>query len=283
MERQTRITPSVCSVLLAPLDLRAVLATLERGKIRGVELLGEPDLYDLDLTTALLEDVGTRVTGLTAACRLATGRDLSSPEPHARARALSHFKACIAFASAVEAPVVALAPAAIGRFSRIGTREEEWNLAVAGLRQLEAVAEAAGVAIALEVLNRYVAPEVTTVTRALELIDDADINCGVVVDLFHAGIEERSVADAIIEAGSYLRGVQVADSNRQAPGKGHFDFESIAGALAEVKYSGAMALEAYPPHCGAQPVVESKDLHAVRADIFAYRGWLAELPLEIAT
>src|SRR5690625_6860576 len=65
------------------------------------------------------------------------------------------------------------------------------------------------------------------------------------IDLFHAGIEEKSLGDAIRTAGSRLGHIQVAENDRGTPGTGHFDWEDIASALREIEYDGDVVIESF--------------------------------------
>jgi D-psicose/D-tagatose/L-ribulose 3-epimerase len=67
------------------------------------------------------------------------------------------------------------------------------------------------------------------------------------LDTFHMNIEEKDPAEAIRRAGELLVNVHIADSNRQAVGYGHTDFEAIMTALGEIGYERALALEPLPP------------------------------------
>ena len=96
-----------------PLD--TALARIARAGMDGVELLGEPQRYDQRELLPLLSRHGLRVTALTAAARLETGRDLSHPDAAVRERSIAHLEHCVRFAAGIGAPVVAVAPSAIGR------------------------------------------------------------------------------------------------------------------------------------------------------------------------
>ncbi|MGC9529270.1 MAG: TIM barrel protein [Candidatus Bipolaricaulaceae bacterium] len=103
------------------------------------------------------------------------------------------------------------------------------------------------VRLALEPLNRYESRLVNTVADALTVVErvGAD-NLGLLVDTFHANIEERLIGDAFRAAGDRLFHVHLADSNRWPPGQGHLSFSEVAGALAASGYAGALVVEAFP-------------------------------------
>jgi sugar phosphate isomerase/epimerase len=68
-------------------------------------------------------------------------------------------------------------------------------------------------------------------------------NVKLLVDLFHANIEERSIASGLRLAGAQLGHVHFADSNRQAIGFGHTDLNPIVEALSEISYKGYVSAE----------------------------------------
>jgi sugar phosphate isomerase/epimerase len=275
-------TLSVCIGVLGPMATSEALRVLKDADIAGVELLGDPERYDVG---SLLDDLSANsivVTGLTAAARLSTGRDLSHPDPQVRDATVVHLRRCIAFAQRVCAPVVAVAPAAIGRHWLEGDRVEEWRWSVEGLRALAVDADKCGIKLGIEILNRYAAPIVNTVEAALELAEAAGGGpIGIVVDTFHSAIEESSLAGAIRDAGANLVNLQIADSNRQAPGRGALDFNALSSALAAIDYRGAISLEAFPAGCGAFPEVSPRELPEAISYVREFRSFVAGLPYAV--
>lgn len=80
----------------------------------------------------------------------------------------------------------------------------------------------------------------------LELIDRVDHPaCRLILDLFHMGIEEKSMGDAIRSAGPHLRHLHVSENDRGTPGTGQFPWEEIAEALVEVGYDGPVVIETF--------------------------------------
>jgi sugar phosphate isomerase/epimerase len=120
-----------------------------------------------------------------------------------------------------------------------------------GERLVEALAECAAhdsaVRLALEPLNRYESRLVNTVSEALTVVErvGAD-NLGVLVDTFHANIEESRIGEALKAAGDRLFHVHLADSNRFVPGYGHLAFAEVWEALERIDYQGVLVLEPYP-------------------------------------
>ncbi|MGM0459737.1 MAG: sugar phosphate isomerase/epimerase family protein, partial [Bacteroidota bacterium] len=70
-------------------------------------------------------------------------------------------------------------------------------------------------------------------------------SCKIMIDLFHAGIEEKSLGDAIRTAGRDLYHLQVAENDRGTPGTGQFDWDDIAAALNEINYDRHVIIETF--------------------------------------
>lgn len=269
--------------MLDALPLEDAFALVRDAGLDAVELLGEPDAYDPAQLERALQRNGLRVTGLTAAGRLPAGRDIAHPDATIRNRTIEHVLKCIDLAERLEAPFVAVAPSAVGRHWLETDREAEWRWAVDTLARLADVAATRKVSLGLEILNRYATPTVNTVRDALRMIDDAGGGpIGVVIDLFHAAIEERSVPEAIRAAGNRLVNVQVADNTREGPGHGTLEFDAIAQALVDVRYLGALALEAFPRGCGAFPVLTADRLEEATAYLAELRPFFATLPIDVS-
>jgi sugar phosphate isomerase/epimerase len=62
-------------------------------------------------------------------------------------------------------------------------------------------------------------------------------------DFFHMNIEEKNIADSIINYREHIGHIHLADSHRYQPGDGHMDFISGFGALMNIGYDGFMAFE----------------------------------------
>ena len=101
-----------------------------------------------------------------------------------------------------------------------------------------------GVQLLLEPLNRYETNFANTAGEARQLIAEAELEgVKILLDLFHMNIEEVSLADAVRETGELAGYVHFADSNRQAPGRGHTDFAAVLDALIAAGYRGYLGME----------------------------------------
>jgi sugar phosphate isomerase/epimerase len=59
-------------------------------------------------------------------------------------------------------------------------------------------------------------------------------------------IEETSLSAGLRDCGRFLGHVHFVDSNRQAAGRGHLNYSSVAAVLKELGYTGYLSAEAFP-------------------------------------
>ncbi len=151
---------------------------------------------------------------------------------------------------------------------------DEWNWAVECFQELSPTLETHDVTLAIEPLNRYETYFLNTASDAVLLCHDINHpKVGVLFDTYHANIEEKSVSQALIEAGPYLTHVHSCENDRGIPGTGHIDWPPIFRALREVDYSGWLTIEGFGFSAGALSAAASiwRDL-APTADSIAFEG-----------
>jgi sugar phosphate isomerase/epimerase len=169
----------------------------------------------------------------------------SSPEVSQQAAARLH--ALIDFAEELEAPIVTIGGFR-GRMTWVGSHQARSIL----VDILGAAAEKGaqqGVRLALEPLNRYETDVVQTAEEGLALIDEVGhSHLGLLLDTYHANIEEMSLYDCFRQAmaADRLWHVHLGDSNRLPPGQGHIDFPGIVSTLRQIGYQGYLSAELLP-------------------------------------
>jgi D-psicose/D-tagatose/L-ribulose 3-epimerase len=67
----------------------------------------------------------------------------------------------------------------------------------------------------------------------------------VTIDTFHANIEEKDVAQAVLSAGQRLKHVHASENDRGLLGSGHIDFPGIINSLREIGYTGTLMIEGF--------------------------------------
>jgi sugar phosphate isomerase/epimerase len=224
----------------------AGIARVARCGYDAIELIGEPTQYDVAEVRKLCAQHKITVSSI---CSIFTGadRDLVSPDPDARKRAVQYCKDVADLAAGVGAPVFIVAPSPVGKMAAQADAETEWQWAIESIRQAADYAATKGVKICIEAWNRYETYFVNRIDQALQLMRDVGRpNVGVMGDTFHMNIEDDSIPDTIRRAGQDLLHIHFADSNRAAPSKGHIDFLPILKALRDIDYQGYVTFEILP-------------------------------------
>jgi D-psicose/D-tagatose/L-ribulose 3-epimerase len=118
--------------------------------------------------------------------------------------------------------------------------------AVEGVREAIKVAEDCGVLFCVEIVNRFEHFLMNTAAEGIAFAERVGSpNCKIHLDTFHLNIEEDSIGDAILEAGSCLGHFHLGEPNRRPPGRGRMPWAEIFGALREINYEGALVMEPF--------------------------------------
>jgi sugar phosphate isomerase/epimerase len=144
-----------------------------------------------------------------------------------------------------------ITPAAWGMFSRRlppfvppRTPAEDRQVLVDALGRLGAHAEALGVTVLLEPLNRYEDHMVNTLAQGSELCADSGSPAvRLLADTYHMNIEEDDVCAALRAAAPWLGEVHLSESNRHQPGTGHVPFGDVLGTLRDTGFDGVLGVE----------------------------------------
>ena len=174
---------------------------------------------------------------------------LLSSDPAERDAAKNTIRERLALAGALGAVGVLVVPqfgrvAALPDLSPLATGAQlERDLLLTQLRELAPDANAAGVSLFLEPLNRYEAYIVNRLEPGAAIAAEVGPEIGVMADFFHMNIEEADIPASIRANAARLVYVHVADSNRLQPGRGHLDFRPGFRALKEIGYDGPLAIE----------------------------------------
>jgi len=224
----------------------------------GVELaVRDPSLVDADGTASLVTGFGLRVPAIgTGQAYLEEGLSFADRDPTVRRGAVDRIKQQVEFAKTLDAQVI------IGLIR--GTCRERDERADALDRLGECLLECGsygaqhGVQLVLEPLNRYETALLNTIGQTGEFLErmQAD-NIGILADSFHMNIEEPSMEESLIRAGDRIAHVHVADSNRQAPGRGHIDFRAFIDTLAKIGYDGFYSAEILPEPDGKTAIADA--------------------------
>lgn len=186
---------------------------------------------------------------------------LTHPESEVRQQAIRFISRIIDAGAPHGAP--AIIGSMQGRFDGPVDRSQALAWLAEGLQILGERAHNKGTTLLYEPLNRYETNLVNRIQDGVELLQQLETrSVRLLVDLFHANIEESSTANAIRTAGNLVGHVHFVDSNRRAPGSGQIRFDELRDALKTIGYQGYLSAEALP-----LPDPES----AARLTLSAYR------------
>lgn len=210
--------------------------------------LEDPTELDCERARKAVEDNGLTLTTCAA---MGGGRDLIHPDPSIRKDGMKYVKDSLDTAEKLGSEIFAgPLSSEIGRlWESVGEqREEETKLLVQQLQEAAEYAASKNITVCLEALNRFETSFLNLTSQVCDVIDRVNHpNCKVMIDLFHAGIEEKNLGDAIRMAGDNLYHFQVAENDRGTPGTGQFDWDGIASALNEVGYDRHVIIETFTP------------------------------------
>lgn len=125
------------------------------------------------------------------------------------------------------------------------TQEELDNVATA-LTRAARHAKSHGLLFGIEPVNRYETHLLNTGWQAVQMIEriGAD-NMFVHLDTYHMNIEEKGIAQGIIDARDHLRYIHLSESDRGTPGAGTVGWDEIFGALRAIGFKGGLAMESF--------------------------------------
>ena len=197
----------------------------------------------------MLKDNGIECVG--SISLMFAGRDLIHADPAVRASSVDYLKSCITMIKELrdgaDGPgTMSIVPSEVGKVKEMDTPEQEWAWAVEGLKEVNAHANAEGVRIAIEGLNRFETNFINRHDQALLLAQEVGDDVGVCLDVYHMNQEEADVLQAFRNAADRLFDVHVADNNRMACGQGQLPWADIIGTLKDIGYDGSITVEFVP-------------------------------------
>ena len=202
-------------------------------------------INDLPLA-ALLQEFNLSLAAVgTGAGMVIHGLHLCDPGAERRAAAQNFIRGIIDAGAPFGAP--AIIGSMQGRWDATTDQSTATELLRDSLESLGSHAAKQGTQLIYEPLNRYETNLAMTMEQGVELLEPLTTdNVVLLADLFHMNIEETSIADGLRTAGNRVGHVHFVDSNRQAAGRGHMEYASIAQALKDIGFDGYASAEAFP-------------------------------------
>ena len=226
------------------------LPFLEKARAWGFDLVEIAIEADKDIDYEKAAEM-YRKTGLACSICAVMGadRDPAHENEAIQKSGVAYLKHCI------DAAVIMKARALVGPlYSAVGRtwqatpeqRTRDLERCVRNLKQVAKYAEDKGVTLALEPLNRFETSFINLTEQALELarmIDSPRVK--LMMDTFHANIEEKSLGKAIEAAGSLMVHMHANENDRGTPGTGHVAWNEISAALKKIRFDGALVIESF--------------------------------------
>ncbi len=240
----------------APLVLRGdYIDSIQKAAQIGYDAveLHVPDAAEVNVgeVRAACEATGVTLSSIgTGLAHVRDGLSLTSRDQEVRGRAIARLRGFIDLGAEFGSVVIVGLIKGLVKESE-GRLEYERHLTDA-LEVCLPVARKSGVMLVLEAMNRYESDILNTVEECVRYIERFDSeHLKLHIDTYHMNIEEDQIGRNIVAAGQHIGHVHIADSNRERPGLGHYDFLETMAALKTVGYRGALAVE-----CLAKPTPE---------------------------
>ncbi|MDE3059171.1 MAG: sugar phosphate isomerase/epimerase [Bacteroidota bacterium] len=212
---------------------------LQKKGIKFIELHGNhygPDLgYNVFETKKILDDHGIQTAGICG--MFSPDNDLSSNRASLRQAAVDYLKREIEFTKQIGGGYILVVPGAVGRPAAYD--KTEFDRSAVTLRLVADLFLKNNIKAAIEPIRSAEVSFVHTVAEAKKYIKAVNhpgigfING----DVYHMLSEESHIGEAIIDAGSQLTNLHMADSNRCALGEGSMDLDTIIMALYLIGYN----------------------------------------------
>lgn len=226
---------------MRPEPIETTLERLHRFGYNGIEISGEPALYNTDEIRALMDRYEIECWG--GVTLMFEGRDLLHPDKYVRIGTIAYMKDCVEMIGALRGQMFCIVPSTVGKVKPLASPDEEWRWAVEGLKEVAVFASDHGVTPGIEPLNRFETYFINRHDQALRLAEEVGNGMRVVLDAFHINIEEVDPMQAIRNVGDKLLDFHVADNNRKPAGQGKYDWTEVISTLKSINYQGHLTAE----------------------------------------
>lgn len=223
--------------------LETSCARLWNCHYNGIEFAADPYHLDAEECLRLMKKYELNCHSL---CGLFDeSRDLTSAG-EAGQNAVQYLKDSVDFANKVGAKIIIVVPSPVGRTAKPEglSLEELTENAVKNVREAADYAQQHGVKLAIEAINRYETYLINTLEKGMDFVKKVDHPAvGIMADLFHMSIEERSIKESLFMIKDALLHVHIADNTREAAGMGSTDFKEVLRVLKTIGYTGSLTME----------------------------------------
>lgn len=249
------------------------LPAIKRAGFEAIEVpIFHPAAFDALRLRREIERVGL---ALTAVSIIPGGLGLGDPDASLRRRAEEHMLACIhQLADAGGRLLSGPFYFPVGYLPGRRRTDDEWKRTIESWQRLAPAALDAGVDIGIEPLNRFETYFLNTAADGAAFCDEVGHpSIGLLIDTFHANIEEKTIAGALRTAGRHLKHLHTCENDRGIPGTGHVAWQEFFATAAELGYDGWLTIESFGFAAGALSAAAAiwRDL-APTPDAIAFEG-----------
>lgn len=227
-------------------DKAGIIDSVVRTHKAGFDLiefpLMDPDTFDIPAARQALADTGLAVS---ASLGLPEDEDISSDDPAVVEAGRRRLLSAVDVAAGIGATQLCGVIYGSMRKHMDPLSEKGWANSVEALRAVADHAAAAGVSLAVEVVNRYETNMLNTGKQALRFIESLDRPVTVHLDTYHMNIEESDLFQPFLDCSAQLGYVHIGESHRGYLGTGSVDFESTFKALGRIGYTGPITFESF--------------------------------------
>ncbi|MCY6484672.1 sugar phosphate isomerase/epimerase [Clostridium aestuarii] len=233
-------------------SLEEVASRVSKIGFDGIELVGEPEIYNSNEVNRIMKKYGLKVNSI---CGMHPGPDqndlraLCHSDKQQRINAINYVKSCVDLAKEIGARSVLVVPSLVGQPGLFDSKDNDWKRAVESLQIAGQYAEKNEIYLTIEPINRYEVGLVYSISDAIKMCKEINNDyVRTMGDTFHMQIEEGDgIPNAIRRAGEYyFQHLHVADNTREAPGLGTMPWREIIRALYDINYQGGISCEPLP-------------------------------------
>lgn len=231
-------------VHFGPADFHRLPAIKEAG-FDGIEFsVLDPQNLPAAAIRRELERVKLEGTGVAI---VPGGLHMGSSDAGVRSRTQEHLKACIqqtaeAGAKLLSGPMYS----PVGYLTGVRRTADEWKWAVESWQTIAPTAASAGVEIGIEPLNRFETYFLNTAADGAKFCDAVGHpSVGLLIDTFHANIEEKTIGDALRSAAPHLKHLHTCENDRGIPGSGHVAWTEFFSTIKAIGYDRWMTIESF--------------------------------------
>ncbi|MFL5334183.1 MAG: sugar phosphate isomerase/epimerase family protein [Geminicoccaceae bacterium] len=199
--------------------------------------------FPVAFTRACLEE---HKLGATASLGLSAATDISSEDPETVRRGEDLLNTAVSVVRDLGAThFCGVIHSALQKYMQPRTERGVANV-VEVLRRVAEKAQASGITVGIEVVNRYETNIVNTGAEVVALMDRiGQPNVFAHLDTYHMNIEEGFVGKAIEDCGDRLGYFHIGESHRGYLGTGTVNFTEVFRSLARIGYDGPIAFESF--------------------------------------